>query len=36
MSTDLYNCFEQDIRFAAFYKRIIESLLNVMDGHLLQ
>ena len=33
---DLYHCLEQDIRFATHYKRIIEDLLTIMDGHLLQ
>ena len=33
---DLQHCLEQDVRFAAHYRRIIEGLHNVMDGHLLQ
>ncbi|MCM1543191.1 MAG: hypothetical protein NC121_18315 [Blautia sp.] len=33
---DLQNCLEQDIRFSAYYKGIVEGLLTVMDGHLLK
>ncbi len=33
---DLNNCLKQDIRFSAHYKGIVEGLLNIMDGHLLQ
>ena len=33
---DLHNCLERDIRFSTHYKGIVEGLLNLMDGHLLQ
>ena len=33
---DLSNCIEQDIRFATYYKDIIQALINIMDGHLLE
>lgn len=33
---DLRNCIEQDIRFATYYKGIIQSLIDIIDGHLLQ
>lgn len=32
---DLKKCMEQDSRFATYYKRIIQELVKVMDGHLL-
>jgi hypothetical protein len=32
---DLSNCFESDIRFASYYKDIIQALNDIMDGHLL-
>ena len=33
---DLTHCAEQDIRFATYYKEIIEALCGIMDGHLLE
>lgn len=33
---DLHNCLKWDIRFSTHYKGIVEGLLNLMDGHLLQ
>lgn len=33
---DLNRCMEQDARFAAYYKEIVQALSGVMDGHLLQ
>ena len=33
---DLNNCLKQDIRFSTHYKGIVEGLLGIMDGHLLQ
>ena len=33
---DLHNCLERDVRFSTHYKGIVEGLLNLMDGHLLQ
>lgn len=33
---DLHDCVKQDSRFATYYKGIIEGLLTIMDGHLLQ
>ena len=33
---DLHNCLKQDIRFSTHYKRIIEGLLTIMEGHLLK
>ena len=33
---DLNSCFKQDIRFSTYYKGIVEGLLSIMDGHLLQ
>lgn len=33
---DLDHCFKQDIRFSTHYKGIVEGLLALMDGHLLQ
>lgn len=33
---DLSKCVEQDERFATYYKGIIQELIRVMDGHLLQ
>ncbi len=33
---DLRNCIEKDIRFATYYKDIIQALVCIMDGHLLQ
>ena len=33
---DLHNCLERDIRFSTHYKGIVEGLLNLIDGHLLQ
>lgn len=33
---DLNNCIETDIRFATYYKDIIQALVGIMDGHLLQ
>ena len=33
---DLSNCIEKDIRFATYYKDIIQALIGIMDGHLLQ
>lgn len=33
---DLSKCMEQDSRFATYYKDMIQELLSVMDGHLLQ
>ena len=36
LDVDLQHCLEQDIRFATHYRRIIEGLHNIMDGHLLQ
>lgn len=33
---DLNNCLRQDIRFSTHYKGIVEGLLTIMDGHLLQ
>lgn len=33
---DLKNCLKQDVRFSAHYKGIVEGLLAIMDGHLLQ
>lgn len=33
---DLNDCLKQDIRFSTHYKGIVEGLLTVMDGHLLQ
>jgi len=33
---NLHKCCEQDERFATYYKDIIEALISVTDGHLLQ
>lgn len=33
---DLNHCLKGDIRFSTYYKGIIEGLLTIMDGHLLQ
>ena len=33
---DLNSCLKQDIRFSTHYKGIVEGLLSIMDGHLLQ
>lgn len=33
---DLCTCMERDIRFATYYKGIVQALLSVTDGHLLQ
>lgn len=33
---DLHNCLKQDIRFSTHYKEIVDGLLTIMDGHLLQ
>lgn len=33
---DLNHCLGQDIRFSTYYKGIVEGLLNILDGHLLQ
>jgi len=33
---DLYHICEQDARFSIHYKGIIQALINLMDGHLLQ
>lgn len=33
---DLNTCMEKDVRFAVYYKGIIQALICVMDGHLLQ
>ncbi len=33
---DLDRCMEQDHRFATYYKELIQGLLVLMDGHLLQ
>lgn len=33
---DLRNCIENDARFATYYKDIIQALLSITDGHLLQ
>lgn len=33
---DLNDCLRQDIRFSTHYKGIVEGLLTIMDGHLLQ
>ncbi len=33
---DLNKCMEQDERFSTYYKDIVNALINVMDGHLLQ
>lgn len=33
---DLNNCLNQDNRFSTHYKGIVEGLLTIMDGHLLQ
>ncbi|MBQ8798668.1 MAG: hypothetical protein IJZ55_03770 [Lachnospiraceae bacterium] len=33
---NLSNCMEQDVRFATYYKDVIQALLDIMDGHLLQ
>lgn len=35
-SIDLNNCIETDARFATYYKDIIQALIGIMDGHLLQ
>lgn len=32
---DLNRCTERDIRFATYYKNIIQELIGLMDGHLL-
>lgn len=33
---DLHDCLNQDIRFSTHYKEIVNGLLTIMDGHLLQ
>lgn len=33
---DLAQCLERDVRFSTYFKGIVEGLLGVMDGHLLQ
>lgn len=33
---DLRHCIDHDVRFATYYKDIIQALLSITDGHLLQ
>ena len=33
---DMNNCMEKDVRFATYYKDMIQALIDIMDGHLLQ
>lgn len=33
---DLHKCMEQDRRFSAYYKGIVQALISATDGHLLQ
>ena len=33
---NLNTCMQKDIRFATYYRKLVEALTEVMDGHLLQ